>query len=544
MQFIGLDENTRSEFSNKIDSVGVEDATEFIVNYCTGSKKEFILNEFSRRHTAWIGLTNINLIRNAVVIETGIGASVISIAEIVDNVYALYLDEYTKNIVTHRVKSKNVHHILLEDYFSQLDIDWSSTLLIAYNDNNDETIRNRFYEILSSNNVGYYYYISKNNFKRAVPCIKHLNNKNINTYHIEGSARDPYKMISGRMKLKYFGLLKYVLFNLYMRYQHECIATTNLDIKKSLFNLICKKSFNNKEFNIEYILFVKPNGALLAVNHLNKKYMIRITSDALGKKRLLINNNALLSLKKNNISVVPELYKQFNFEGYFCSVEGCIDGNNISPNDIKNNKIYKQIYIQSTHLITSIHKKTTVFCLYDNDVYFSLFYKPIANARKLFSNNYSSVFDAIDIYFKKYFFDIKMFTVLNHGDYSADNIMIKNGTITGVIDWEYSNNTGLPLVDLIFLICNMHKKKNNLTIINALKEVAIDNNITQLEHDCVNNYCHSLNIPKEYIVPLGIMCVIHFMAYRLEVNEEFCRKSSFDEIFGNILHLIKHKIVA
>ena len=189
-----------------------------------------------------------------------------------------------------------------------------------------------------------------------------------------------------------------------------------------------------------------------------------------------------------------------------------------------------------------MHKETVSENQITDDTFKEQISDPISDAKSLFSDAYSSIFDKIELYLKTLYLNKTVPFVFKHGDYSADNIMVANGKITGVIDWEYASGSGLPLMDLIFLICNIHKKNTNINIIDAMHEVILDENLTAIEDECIEKYCASLNIDKSLIFSFGVMNIINFIAYRLEINIDISRKTFFDESFGDILNAINNRM--
>src|SRR5690606_9318549 len=51
-----------------------------------------------------------------------------------------------------------------------------------------------------------------------------------------------------------------------------------------------------------------------------------------------------------------------------------------------------------------------------------------------------------------------------HGDFSANNILIANGRISGVIDWEDARPSGPPVLDAFNYIDSVHRRVGNLTV--------------------------------------------------------------------------------
>ncbi len=75
-----------------------------------------------------------------------------------------------------------------------------------------------------------------------------------------------------------------------------------------------------------------------------------------------------------------------------------------------------------------------------------------------------------------------------------------------------------------------------------MREIIIDNNIESEARNCSKAYCDSLNINKDYIKPLSLMCIIDFIAYRLENNSLMECHNLFDKKFGSLLKSIDNYI--
>ncbi len=532
-----LSTKDKKRLAQKTSVSGFNLAVECMFSEIGMENHEYILNELSLRHTAWTGLINTE-INTAVVIETGLGAVVSALSKVVEHVYALYLDDDTKNIVESRLRQNNkINHYVIGDFPENISFNPDKTLLVSYIEDKNEIVKSNFNSILLSYDINYYYCINKPEFTSVIGTSKTLVKPDV--YHIEGTARDPFRLTSRSNKIHQFGYVKYFIFNLYVRVSGKYVTETNLEINKSFFIFVANIFFENKNYFLRDIFFIKPNGVLLLIEVSGNRYMLRITSDPLGKKRLNINNQALKLLEKNNIDFSPLLSGEKEINNYRCSVEECIKGRNITVNDIKDSFKKETFYKQANKKLIDFQISTLTSGVINEDLYKRLIFTPILKSRSYFSDKYHHVFDMLEVYFKKSLINKSLPLVLYHGDFSADNLMIHNGNISGIIDWEYSIQNCLPLIDLIFLFCNVFKKINNVSIIKAMQEVVILNNIGNLEVNEINSYCEHIGINKDIIKPLSLMCVVYFIAYRLESNSEISRVSIFDKHFSVLLDSIE-----
>lgn len=540
METVQLIRDEKILLENNTNNPDFNQALQDLLNTSEPALHEYILNEFSLRHTAWIGLVNKKNTDTAIVIETGLGAIVASLSSVFKKVYALYLESDTMDFVSKRVDSKNVSHILLNDFLMRTVVNSERTLFVAYNDEGSREFNKICINILNKKNIRYYYCINS----VRLSCFFHKNLKAVKStqkntgqaiYHIEGSIRDPFKLTSRENKKNQFGELKYFVYRLYIMLSNKYVAITNLCFNESFFCAVANDLFGKDSYKIRDIYFIKPNGALLVVFFSGKEYMLRMTSDELGKRRLLSNNYALEELKKFGCNYCPEIYKELSTVNYNCSVEERISGRNVNSDDLNTRQKRIMVYEQAASKLMNIHIQSMSRKNIDNEMYTKVIGNSLSKSIDNMSNKYREILDNIDKYLRSCLLDKTLPLVLSHGDFSVDNLMICNDNITGIIDWEYSASNRLPFVDLIFFFCSVYKKINDTNIIRAMQEVIVDNCVDPEVLSYSNIYCDSLGLNKDYIKPLSLMCIIDFIAYRLENNSLIECHEMFDKNFGSIL---------
>lgn len=464
MKTVQLNRDEKSLLANNINNPDSNQALQDLLNNAGPALHEHILNELSLRHTAWAGLINRESIDTAIVIETGLGATVESLSSIVKKVYAVYLEADKMDLVRKRINNDNVSHILLSDFHMHPVVDSDRALFVAYNDKGSREFDKICTNIVNEKNIKYYYYInsakSSYYFQRNLQINKNSQDNSIpSIYHIEGSIRDPFKLTSSENKILQFGKLKYFIYRLYIMVANMYIATTNLNFNESFFCAVANIFFNKDSYKIHDIIFIKPNGALLVVSHSNKEYMLRITSDSLGKKRLSSNNLTLGELKKLGCSYCPEIYKELSVRDYNCSAEERISGRNINSRDLNTPLKRTMVYKQAVDILINIHTRSMCRTTINAEIYEKVIGNSISKAANNLSNKYNIILDNVDEYLKSCLLEQSLPLVLSHGDFSADNLMICDDKITGVIDWEYSKSNNLPFVDLVFFSVMYTKKQ-------------------------------------------------------------------------------------
>ena len=97
---------------------------------------------------------------------------------------------------------------------------------------------------------------------------------------------------------------------------------------------------------------------------------------------------------------------------------------------------------------------------------------------------------------------------LRHGDYCPQNILLRGkGSITGVVDWAFSQPTALPLHDLLFFtsvyVQNARQSSDVFSFTQALRYAFFDQNqFSQVVASQVLGYCRQIGIPASMIKPL------------------------------------------
>jgi aminoglycoside phosphotransferase (APT) family kinase protein len=107
--------------------------------------------------------------------------------------------------------------------------------------------------------------------------------------------------------------------------------------------------------------------------------------------------------------------------------------------------------------------------------------------------------------------------VWTHGDFKIENLLIATETrrICGLIDWDLSEDPGLPLVDLLyFLVFNrmlLGSQKSGDVLVGEL----LPGSFTPDETTLIEEYSRRLGLPGQHVFPLVAMFWIHHITRRL-----------------------------
>lgn len=497
-----------------------------------------ILIETRFSHTGWISFFDFADFNSAIVVDIGLGGSIISLAKRVKYVYAVYFDDTTKIIFRERIKYFKLDNVILVDahetnQIPELD---SKKLLVSINDGSLKKQEWLIKKLLRRSDVNRQIHLAYDGFFQP-SYIKKLPEK----YFITGRLRAPFKFISKKEKR---ATLKYVLYLVYLamsKVRGKAIITTDAVIDDSLlFKILLLVKQQLKLENIPKIncgYFVKPFGILLKISAGSTTSMLRIAFDKLAGERYGMAAKVMNQLDGAS-KAVPKITLSGECVGHPFQLESFFDGKNIEANYLQSVKTRKLINDQAYKLLLEIHKRKLTTRMVDSEVYDHYFDESIKKVSGYFSSQASTIFSEINQYIKNHLSDGILPFVINHGDYSVDNLMVEDDSIIGVIDWEFSQLEGLPLVDLLFYIISVRKKRYDISLVKAMSDIYRTEGFDKEERDLIERYCADFKIPLNLVSSLAIMTIINFLIFRLDIKEEVDRKSIYDRNYMELVNSI------
>jgi aminoglycoside phosphotransferase (APT) family kinase protein len=108
-------------------------------------------------------------------------------------------------------------------------------------------------------------------------------------------------------------------------------------------------------------------------------------------------------------------------------------------------------------------------------------------------------------------------SVLSHGDFSTDNLLVDvGGKIRGVIDWEFARMRGLPAVDLFYLLTKIEAASTGGRLGPIFAKRVFTLNLTPSERETCERYCQTVGLPRTTLPMLGILAWVQHIADHLE----------------------------
>jgi aminoglycoside phosphotransferase (APT) family kinase protein len=113
--------------------------------------------------------------------------------------------------------------------------------------------------------------------------------------------------------------------------------------------------------------------------------------------------------------------------------------------------------------------------------------------------------------------------VFAHGDYSADNVLVRNGSgrIAGVFDWDLAEERGLPLLDVFYFILAADSVRHGRPDSRVYSETIFPLRFSAPVGAAIERYRSTVGIPAELMFPLALLTWAYQLAYRVRRGESY-----------------------
>ena len=499
-----------------------------------------LLKAIRLRQGIWQGLADVSSSETAVIIETGFGSQVISLAAHAKSVVAIYLDSDSHDIVKARCEYLNIcniNHQLIGDARKSIGAVNHATLVVP-TDAAIEPARQLLDSLKRSETISHYLCLSSQANNLGWP-----GESKSEVYYFTGSQDEPFAFIDQQMKRKQLGSLKYFAFQLKTKLKGQLQLSSNVPFEHTLFGRIIEKVSQEISPNQKLIFLqgfhIKPLGALLCVQSTRGKLMIRVALDEHAEKKY--RNAAMVTGRiGNDNSLVPETIIDGNYSRYYYQVETCFPGQNISAkvNSITSvERIYQQAFQFIFELQLQFQHKVTL----DEKHYQQLIEPIVERVKSSFSEKYAEVFARLALYLRQNLLNVDLTTTICHGDFSVDNLMMSGTEVHGVIDWEFAKLEGLPLVDLLFFIVSIHKFQDGISLVEAMQRALIASEYSDLEKELLDKYCHRFGVSASLIKCFKLLTIFNFLNYRLDISDELDRYHVFDKSYVSLIRSVDNE---
>lgn len=119
-----------------------------------------------------------------------------------------------------------------------------------------------------------------------------------------------------------------------------------------------------------------------------------------------------------------------------------------------------------------------------------------------------------------------------HGDFSANNILVARGRITGVIDWEDARAAGPPVLDAFNYIDSVHRNIGNLTVTHTMPLLMAGGCLAE-EEEFLHAFFKYCGIDTKFRKGFALLYFIYHVGPKLRFAE---RREAFRGILQEVFH--------
>jgi thiamine kinase-like enzyme len=107
-----------------------------------------------------------------------------------------------------------------------------------------------------------------------------------------------------------------------------------------------------------------------------------------------------------------------------------------------------------------------------------------------------------------------------HGDFKIENMLIDPVTrkIEGVIDWEHARETGLPSIDIWYLITYNRHLVEHLSILDAFTELCLKGNTSREERRMIDVHNRTFNYDQAMEKIMKSAFILHHVCCRMSYD--------------------------
>lgn len=131
-----------------------------------------------------------------------------------------------------------------------------------------------------------------------------------------------------------------------------------------------------------------------------------------------------------------------------------------------------------------------------------------------------------------------------HGDYKLENLIFNRNTfeIAGIIDWEQSRQTGLPWLDLLYLIVYNRIITEERDFFDVYREVILNGHFSDHERSFLETYGTAMPLAPEMKTVLESLFLVHHIGFRYKYDMRMERDrrnifSALDEMEKRVVRL-------
>lgn len=235
--------------------------------------------------------------------------------------------------------------------------------------------------------------------------------------------------------------------------------------------------------------------------------------------RLRNEANILRALHAGKLRIrplVPEYYLEGEVLGQKYLVQQEIPGMSIDAAVSSLDRMTRR----ALQVLIDFHRETSREVVLRDDLFGTLFSEPLQRvARKLGPASAPSL-DRIEVALRSALLGKRFRTVWMHGDYKIENLLFdpKSLQVSGIIDWDLSQQAGLPLLDLLYLIAYNRVIREGREAGDIILDTILSGKLSAFEQAARDEYIGKTGMDAALADVLTAMFWIHHVAFRIEVD--------------------------
>lgn len=284
---------------------------------------------------------------------------------------------------------------------------------------------------------------------------------------------------------------------------------------------------------VERVIHGKPDTIII----LSHNMVVRVPMDYSSAVRCRVNYSTIKRLARTGIApYVPIAIDSAKFRDrpYYC--ESRLPGVAI---DIPISRI-DELIDKAADLITKFHQETARDIILDEAGFKSLFGRDFFRLYPYLDNEYKTKLSSIESGMKRQLLGKPLKTVWFHGDYKIENVLFDTSSwnIRGVIDWDLSRQSGLPLLDILYLLAYKDVLVFKKSMIEILEDIIFNSKNLIFKKTAFSTYVKLFNISKNMLHILKTIFWLNNIIERYHQQIDISAKAKDDWFLLNVNSVI------
>ncbi len=247
----------------------------------------------------------------------------------------------------------------------------------------------------------------------------------------------------------------------------------------------------------------------------DRPYIVKLTLRGAAGLRLEENAKALATVGKATAAdlplsrMIPKVVLTGRLEGNFYSMETALPGKE-GTSYLRSPRELEEVMSEGVRFLMGLQTLSRKDAILDLEIWNRHFRPMIEQVGGLAArHDLASAYDKLGRYLRERLLNQPVPLVFAHGNFWIGNLLFDPAEgLTGVIDWDSAEETGLPLVDLLYFLIRTESLMEKASLGEAVTKRIGSDLQPLLAHPLVEKYCRVFSISMEWLRPLFYYCWI------------------------------------